>query len=50
MLPLFADTTDAIEKIILERRLELAFEGHRFIDLLRWGIVDQVLNAYFIYH
>jgi hypothetical protein len=21
-------------------------EGHRFFDLVRWGIADQVLNAY----
>ncbi len=29
-----------------ERRLELAMEGQRFFDLRRWGIADQVLNAY----
>jgi hypothetical protein len=29
-----------------ERRLELALEGQRFFDLRRWGIADQVLNAY----
>jgi tetratricopeptide (TPR) repeat protein len=26
-----------------ERRLELAFEGHRWFDLIRWGIAGQVL-------
>lgn len=30
-----------------ERRLELAMEGHRFFDLVRWGIAEQVLNTYF---
>lgn len=30
-----------------ERRLELAMEGHRFFDLVRWGIADTYLNAYF---
>jgi starch-binding outer membrane protein, SusD/RagB family len=27
-----------------ERKLELAMEGERFFDLVRWGIADQVLN------
>jgi hypothetical protein len=31
---------------MFERRLELAMEGHRFFDLVRWGIADQVLNPY----
>lgn len=30
-----------------ERRLELAMEGSRFFDLVRWGIADQVMNNYF---
>ena len=29
------------EVIRLERRLELAFEGHRFFDVRRWKIADQ---------
>ncbi len=29
-----------------ETRLELAMEGHRFFDLVRWGIADQVINTY----
>ncbi|MCC9134822.1 RagB/SusD family nutrient uptake outer membrane protein [Pontibacter silvestris] len=40
---------EALEAIYFERKLELALEGHRFFDLVRWGIADQVLNAYFDY-
>ncbi|MCW3788293.1 RagB/SusD family nutrient uptake outer membrane protein [Plebeiibacterium sediminum] len=31
-----------------ERRLELAMEGSRFFDLVRWGIADEVMNAYYL--
>ncbi len=30
-----------------ERRVELAMEGHRWFDLLRWGIAKQTMDAYF---
>lgn len=30
-----------------ERRLELAMECGRFFDLVRWGIADKVMNAYY---
>lgn len=30
-----------------ERRLELAMEGRRFFDLVRWGIAGEVMNQYF---
>ncbi len=29
----------------LERRRELAFEGHRLFDLVRWGIAETVFNT-----
>lgn len=30
----------------MERRIELAMEGHRFFDLVRWGIASTYLTAY----
>ena len=37
----------AVKAVHFERRLELAMEGQRFFDLVRWGTADQVLNAYY---
>jgi hypothetical protein len=34
-----------LANIMLERRKELAFEGHRWFDLVRWGIAGQVLAS-----
>ncbi len=31
----------------MERRLELAMEGNRWFDLVRWGIVVETMNSYF---
>lgn len=36
----------ALEALRTERRLEMAHEGERFFDLVRWGIADEVINAY----
>jgi hypothetical protein len=37
---------EIIDLVIKERRLELAFEGHRFADLVRLGIAIPVLTAF----
>jgi hypothetical protein len=42
----WSDQAVARSAVRYERRLELAMEGHRFFDLRRWGIADQVLNDY----
>ena len=44
--PSFADKTFALKAIRFEERLELAMEGHRFFDLVRWGLAATTLNAY----
>ncbi len=42
----WANQAEARAAVRMERRLELAQEGHRFFDLVRWGIADTYLNAY----
>lgn len=42
----WADKDAARTAVRFERRLELAQEGHRFFDLVRWGIAAETLNAY----
>ncbi|MBD0278586.1 MAG: RagB/SusD family nutrient uptake outer membrane protein [Bacteroidota bacterium] len=42
----FANKETARKIVRFERRLELGMEGHRFFDLVRWGIAAEVLNAY----
>jgi starch-binding outer membrane protein, SusD/RagB family len=45
----FGSTDEAMRAIQFERKLELALEGERFFDLVRWGIADSAVNAYFAY-
>ncbi|MCJ8164035.1 RagB/SusD family nutrient uptake outer membrane protein [Pontibacter sp. E15-1] len=44
--PTFASQDFALKAIRFERKLELAMEGDRFFDLVRWGIAAPTLNKY----
>jgi hypothetical protein len=45
---IWTDQTAARTAVHVETRLELAMEGHRFFNLVRWGKADTVLNAYLL--
>lgn len=45
----FSSAEQAMDAIMHERRVELAMEGHRFFDLVRWGVAEEVLNDFFAY-
>ncbi len=42
----FPNVDYARKAIRMEMRLELAMEGHRFFDLVRWGIAAHTINMY----
>jgi starch-binding outer membrane protein, SusD/RagB family len=42
----WSDKVAARNMVRFERKLELSGEGHRFFDLVRWGIAETTLNAY----
>ena len=42
----WTDKAAATDAVRFERKLELSGEGHRFFDLVRWGVAAPVLNAY----
>ncbi len=44
----FEDRPSSVTKsgLLMERRVELAFENQRFYDLLRFGVADAVLSAH----
>lgn len=43
----FKDNQDDLRTAIRhERRVELAMEGHRWFDLVRWGIAKKTMDAY----
>jgi len=45
----FASQASAREAVRFERKLELSGEGHRFFDLVRWGVAAEELNDYLAY-
>ena len=45
----FATQDAARTAVRFERKLELSGEGHRFFDLVRWGIAAETLNEYLAY-
>ncbi len=45
----WSDQAAARTAVRFERKLELGMEGHRFYDLVRWGIAETALNAYLAY-
>jgi hypothetical protein len=44
-LPAGLDQTGMRERIRHERKVELAFEGHRFWDIRRWRIAEELLHG-----
>jgi starch-binding outer membrane protein, SusD/RagB family len=44
----WTDPAFALKAVQYERMLELGMEGHRFFDLVRWGIAETELNAFFL--
>lgn len=44
--PASTDPTVVKNWLIHERRVELGFENQRFLDLKRWGIAEQVMQAH----
>ncbi|MEO6497448.1 MAG: RagB/SusD family nutrient uptake outer membrane protein, partial [Mucilaginibacter sp.] len=44
----WADQGMARKAVRFERRIELALEGQRFFDLVRWGIAADYINAYLL--
>jgi hypothetical protein len=45
----FTDEDQARVAVRMERKLELGMEGHRFFDLVRWGVANAELSNYLQY-
>ena len=46
LYPSFSSESEAWTALKRERRAELAFEGHRFFDIARWGDVSTTLGSF----
>lgn len=46
--PNFSDQNYARKAVRMERRLEMAMEGHRLFDIRRWGNGVDIINDYFV--
>lgn len=47
--PSFAGKDEARMAVRFERKLELGMEGHRFFDLVRWGVAAEEINQFLAY-
>ncbi len=45
----FDNQTNAMRALMMERKLELGMEGHRYFDLQRWGVVQSELSRVLSY-
>lgn len=45
----WTDANAARTAVRFERKLELSGEGHRFFDLVRWGVAESEMNKYLAY-
>ena len=44
----YSDNSNALARVKMERRLELAMESERFFDLVRWGEAEPTINKYYV--
>ena len=44
----YSDNSNALARVKMERRLELAMESERFFDLVRWGEAESTINKYYV--